>query len=775
MGNKKEAKGQQDQQGRQPKVKKSKAKSPLGNTPKAPASAQKRNLEGGGEGEAGGSSKKPKPAAPKDEGTPPPMAELSAAASPQSRYQTPADSPEREAEQEPEPSKKAAAKHVQSPSMTLKLIIPGSEIGIDRLMHLVVPAGANLNQKRSWARFVDDNGAMFNRMSAEQLSLVAEHKEITADAPCAAGVPAAIVKMAGRRMRAEMAAAKEAVAAAAQPATAAAVADGGNAGADKAALLANINLLHKIDTDVVNWTELETQFDVMEDKMSVSTTGCTDEQINEILLQAASQALTGSGAEVRATYIKSTKHAGTAPSYEDLRALIIATYRPNDASSIQFQSLVHFGKIAQRFKKSQTLLACFERRYGELFPNGVDTNGKYDHKVNMFTTAILNCFPKLMKRLKGKKPKKYGELVDWFHLQFVGGSIPPGTAAVFHKIDTDVVNWTELETQFDVMEDKMSVSTTGCTDEQINEILLQAASQALTGSGAEVRATYIKSTKHAGTAPSYEDLRALIIATYRPNDASSIQFQSLVHFGKIAQRFKKSQTLLACFERRYGELFPNGVDTNGKYDHKVNMFTTAILNCFPKLMKRLKGKKPKKYGELVDWFHLQFVGGSIPPGTAAVFATHCGDCSGYHPKGRCRVTEEDGARADRTIDDQERRRGHYRRPGGSYTKKQVVAIDARIDQAHQRQEDPAEFDMSIAALAGQFDRQNGQRDASRNGGGRGRERGTFQRGRGRGGRGDRRRERTDDRYDNDVAREVRRQIAALNVRRTDVGFGDGEE
>ena len=585
----KEDKGQQGQQGQaKPKAKKTKAKSPPGNTPKAPASAQKRNLEGGGEGEAGGGSqKKAKPAVPKVKGTPPSMAELSADASPQSQYQTPADSPEREAEQEPEPSKKAAAKHVQSPSMTLKLIIPGSEIGIDRLVHLVVPAGADLNQKRSWARFVDDNGAMFNRMSAEQLSLVAEHKEITADAPCAAGVPAAIVKMAGRRMRAEMAAAKEAVAAAAQPVTAAAVADGGNAGADKAALLANINLLHKIDTDVVNWTELETQFDVMEDKMSVSTTGCTEEQINEILLQAASQALTGSGAEVRATYIKSAKHAGTAPSYEDLRALIISTYRPNDASSIQFQSLVHFGKIAQRFKKSQTLLACFERRYGELFPNGVDTNGKYDHKVNMFTTAILNCFPKLMKRLKGKKPKKYGELVEWFHLQFVGGSIPPGTAAVF--------------------------------------------------------------------------------------------------------------------------------------------------------------------------------------------ATHCGDCSGYHPKGRCRVTEEDGARADRTIDDQERRRGQYRRPGGSYTKKQIVAIDARIDQAYQRREDPAEFDQSIAALAGQFDRQNFQRDASRNGGGRGRERGSFQRGRGRGGRGDRRGGRTEDRYDNDVAREVRRQIAALNVRRTDVGFGDDEE
>ena len=93
---------------------KSKAKvwSPSGGaTPKAPTSSLKRDAEGGGEGEAGGSStKKSKPAAPKADGAPPSMAALSADSSPTSQYQTPAGTPERGDDPAPVQPKPAAAR-----------------------------------------------------------------------------------------------------------------------------------------------------------------------------------------------------------------------------------------------------------------------------------------------------------------------------------------------------------------------------------------------------------------------------------------------------------------------------------------------------------------------------------------------------------------------------------------------------------------------------------------------------------------------------------------
>ena len=163
----------------------------------------------------------------------------------------------------------------------------------------------------------------------------------------------------------------------------------------------------------------------------------------------------------------------------------------------------------------------------------------------------------------------------------------------------------------------------------------------------------------------------------------------------------------------------------------------------------------------------------IPTHEATVGAIHCKRCSGYHFKGQCRLGDADGARADRTIERQENRRNQYRRPAGSFTNKQVAALDERAEQAYARQVPAVDFNLSIAALAGQFNRRNEQRNAAKDGGGRGRGRG-----RGRGSGRDRYRDynRDRDNYDNTVAREVQRQIDAkinaLGFGKIDVGNAD---
>ena len=195
----------------------------------------------------------------------------------------------------------------------------------------------------------------------------------------------------------------------------------------------------------------------------------------------------------------------------------------------------------------------------------------------------------------------------------------------------------------------------------------------------------------------------------------------------------------------------------------------SVLDCFLKLMRKQEGDEPKACEALVEWFDLQFVGGVVPRHAATVGAVHC-DCSG-HPEVRCRLTGQDGVQADATVDRQQDRRSQHRRPGGNCTGEQVAALDERIDQAHHRQEEPAEFGHAVAAVARQFERQDAWRDAARDGGGRGRGRGTFQRGRDRGPGRDRDRERDDHDDDDAAAREVERQIHALGIENVDVGAG----
>ena len=344
-------------------------------------------------------------------------------------------------------------------------------------------------------------------------------------------------------------------------------------------------------------------------------------------------------------------------------------------------------------------------------------------------------------------------------------------------INPDETSYQELPQDFWKLQDEMDISLQDCDAEQRNARLLQAASKVLKGSAASVRAQYMQSAKDA----QYEELKALIIAQYTPNDAARIQFGSLSNMDKTVSRFKNSQTLVAEYERLYTKLYPNGVNTGKAYEHKAAQFFLSILSCFPTLLKKQKGKEPKSYAELIKWFHLQFQGGVIPRGTAVIFAVHCATCSGYHPQGKCRLTQEDGAKADQTIDRQQHRRSQYRKPGGSFSKNQVVALDNRCSLGFDRQEEVEDFEHSIATLGDQFVRQNDQREAARGGGAYRGGRGAS--GRGRGGYrgreqwkssynrdrdhsrdGDRR-----DRYDNDVAREVRKQINALNVQPLNTG------
>ena len=562
--------------------------SPVAATPRPEKRANGADGDSGGGGSASAKKAKPVDAADAAESAPPAMDDLDADGDQgaASQYSTPASSPQETA---PDAGESAKALRKTAPNMTIQIVIAGSEPGMNQVITFVAPAGANLSRKSSWKTFMENNRALLGRMTGDQLSMVAESKIITADAPCSAGVTAAIVKLAGIRFKAEMAAARTAWAAEkAKPEPKDDSADNANVGANKTALLQNLGLVDMFDPDTLFWTELEEKFDGIEETMAVSTAGCNAEQRNEMLLQATGKALAGSAAAIRAGHTKKSKQ--------------------EDGSS----------------------------------------------------------------------------------------------------------------------------------------------------------------------KASYEELRGLIITTYKPNDADIISFQELTHFGRIASRYTQSQTLVACFEQKYAGACPNGVDTGEKYDHKTTQFVVSVLNCFPRLMAKLKGKKPKAHAELVEWFHLQFVGGVIPVNEATVGAIHCRRCSGYHFKGQCRLGDADGTRADRTIDRQENRRNQYRRPAGSFTNKQVAALDERADQAYAKQETTSDFNHSIAALAGQFNRQNEQRNAARDGGGRGRERGRGrgrERGRGRGAGRDRYRDynQSRDEYDNTMAREVQRQINALGFGKIDMG------
>ena len=552
----------------------------------APPSSLKRPSDAGGGGEAAGDAVSKKAKATE---TPPPMENIETPGSgdsQSSRHVTPQDSPE--------PTKPSP--RVKAPNVTLQIVVPGAELGIDQILTFMVPTGSDLGNERSWATSTENDAPLLGRTNAAQLSAVAVHETTTADAPCAAGVPAAIFETAATRFDSQTAAVTAKLAEAqATPAAKTSGAESAGSGADETALLQNFGLLSPINPNEDDWTELAEQFDATEECMSISTTGCNAERKNEVLLQAASQALTGSASEVSGNHMKESKDGG------------------GDSTA------------------------------------------------------------------------------------------------------------------------------------------------------------------------SHEGLRDLVTTTHRPNDASSIEFQGLVHTSKAVSRHTNAQTLVASFERKHGELRPNGVDANDKCDHRMTQFTASIVNCFPKLTKKFKGKEPRSCGDTVEWFSLQFTGGVVPRGEATVGAAVCTDCSGHHVHGRCRLTAEDGAEADRTIDRQQNRRNQCRRPAGDCTRKQVAALDERVEHGHGQQEELDVSNHSIAALAGQFNRQNDQRDADRGGEGRGRERGSFQRsrGRGRGNRGgpprDRNWERNDRDHDDAVAREVKKQIANLNVSRIDVGDSGKQE
>ena len=262
-------------------------------------------------------------------------------------------------------------------------------------------------------------------------------------------------------------------------------------------------------------------------------------------------------------------------------------------------------------------------------------------------------------------------------------------------------------------------------------------------------------------------------------------FQNLNNLDKLVAGHFNSKTLVAAFNAKYLELHPLGVDTQGKYDHTAMQFTSSVLNCFPELMRKLRGKEPKNSKELVKWFHLQFQGGVIPRAHAAIWAVSCSICSGYHPAGKCRLKQKDGAVADAGMAQAAgRRRDDYRKPRsdrGGFSSKQVLALEQRCEQGCQRQEDPEVFGASIAALAGQYDRQGDDRDA-RQGGGRWPGRGRGRDGRGRGGRGggrgdwnfNRSRDNDNPGLRNQVDKLVKQQLAAMRVAPIDLN-GDSDE
>ena len=480
-------------------------------------------------------------------------------------------------EPEPEPQKQVQFKIPRniSPTMTLAVVMPGTDIGISARIEFVVPVGCNLGDQRSWKTFLPNNAAILNRLNASQLCQLAVAQEFTQPAPILAGVSAALIKLSGKRMKIEMEVAHEQKAAAAVSAAVAAktTAPTQGQGDDRAALMANLGLLAKLDVDKSAWETLGDRFFDIEDRMSVSTANRPAEVVNSYLLQALGTVLQGSAAKVRTDYMRT-----------------------------------------------------------------------------------------------------------------------------------------------------------------------------------------------AGEAASYEELRDLIITEYRPNDAYRLMFQSLNNMGKVVAGHVNSKTLVAAFNAKYLELHPLGVDTQGKYDHVAMQFTASVLNCFPELMRKLRGKEPKTFKELVKWFHLQFQGGVIPRAHAAIWAVSCSICSGHHPAGKCRLKQKDGAAADAgTAQAAGRRRDDYRKPRsdrGGYSQKQVLALEQRCEQACQRQEDPEMFGASIAALAGQYDRQGDDRDA-RQGGGRWPGRGRGKDGRGRGGRGGGRGDWNFSRNGNDNNPSLKNQVAAM--------------
>ena len=316
-----------------------------------------------------------------------------------------------------------------SPTTTFSVVTPGTVIGVSASVEFVVPIGCNLADPRSWATFMDDNMAVVNRLNASQLCQLAVAHDFTQPAPIQAGISAALIALSGKRMAIEIEVAhaqEKATTFAADAAKTAAPAP--NLGDDRAALMANLILLSKMDVDKVAWESLGDRFFNMEDMTSVSTADRPPDVANSCLLQALGTVLEGSAAKARTDHMRT---AGDAASHEELRDLVITEHRPNDAFRLTFQSFDNLDKVVAGHVNSKTLAAAFKAKCKELHPVGVDTQGKCDHVAMQSTSSVLNCFPELMRRLRGKEPKSSTELMKWFHLQFQGGVVPRGHAAIW--------------------------------------------------------------------------------------------------------------------------------------------------------------------------------------------------------------------------------------------------------------------------------------------------------------------------------------------------------
>ena len=242
--------------GKSTKVKKAskndKDRSPEQRNKRAAGDAGASGASGGG-GSGGSNEKKQKasPSANKQDGAlPPVMSTLGGTDGDQnSQCSTPEQSPKVE---EMIATLGEVERQQQPPTMTMPVKIAGTEQGMSQLIEFMWPAGADPQRQKSWATFMDTNVQIVDRMTSHQLASAASSAEIAATIPCAAGVPAAMLKIAGKRMMEELAAAKAAITKE-EPKVATST-------GDNAALLQNLQLLTDINPDETSYQELPQDF-----------------------------------------------------------------------------------------------------------------------------------------------------------------------------------------------------------------------------------------------------------------------------------------------------------------------------------------------------------------------------------------------------------------------------------------------------------------------------------------------------------------------------------